>query len=142
MKTFLLTAAAALLAVPAFADTIEVQMMNKGPDGARMVFAPAFVQLEPGDTLRIVSASRGHSAATIDGLIPEGAEAFKGKTGKDIEVTLDTEGWYGIKCLPHYSMGMVMAVRVGSAELPADFLDAGLPKAARQRMAAAVALAE
>lgn len=140
MKKLLLTAALLLSAVPAGAETIEVQMLNKGSDGGRMVFEPAFVQAQPGDTVRFIPASRGHSAASIDGLLPEGAAPFKGQTSKVVEVTLEAEGWYGVKCLPHFSMGMVMAVRVGDAALPDDFLTAELPQMARKRLEASVAL--
>ncbi len=136
MKKILLTAAVGLLPFAVAAETVEVRMLNKGPDGARMVFEPAFVQLQPGDTLRILPEDRGHSAQSIAAMLPEGAEGFKGKTGKQVEVTLEAEGWYGIKCLPHFSMGMVMAVQVGDAQMPADFLDAGLPKKARERLEA------
>lgn len=138
MKRLILSAAVALTPFAAAAENVEVRMLNKGSDGTRMVFEPAFVQLAPGDTLRILPEDRGHSAQSIASMLPEGAEGFKGKTGKPVEVTLEAEGWYGIKCLPHFSMGMVMAVQVGDAAMPADFLEAGLPKVARQRLEAAL----
>ena len=37
-------ALAALMGGSAFAETFEVQMLNKGSDGERMVFEPSFVQ--------------------------------------------------------------------------------------------------
>ena len=83
---------AALLGGAAFAETFEVKMLNKGADGERMVFEPAFVQAAPGDTIRFVAADKGHNAETIEDMIPNGAEGFKGKINQEIEVTLDTEG--------------------------------------------------
>ena len=46
-------------------------------------------------------------------MFPEGAEKFKSKMNKEFSITLDQEGLYGIKCTPHYSMGMVALIQVG-----------------------------
>ncbi|GAA6198401.1 pseudoazurin [Pseudophaeobacter sp.] len=132
-------ALATLMGSAAFAETIEVQMLNKGSDGERMVFEPAFVQAQPGDTIKFVAASRGHNAETVDGMIPEGAEGFAGKINKEIEVTLDTEGYYGVICKPHFAMGMVMTIAVGDAEVPADFLEGRIPRKAKERFEAQLA---
>jgi pseudoazurin len=90
----------------------QVQMLNKGDKGA-MVFQPDFVQAAPGDTVTFVPTDKGHDAESIKGMIPDGAEPFKGKIGQEITVTLDKEGVYGVKCSPHYGMGMVALIVVG-----------------------------
>lgn len=90
----------------------QVQMLNKGEKGA-MVFQPDFIAAAPGDTITFVPTDKGHDAASIDGMIPDGAQPFKGEIGKPITVTLDKEGVYGVKCVPHYGMGMVALVVVG-----------------------------
>lgn len=90
----------------------QVEMLNKGEKGA-MVFQPDFIVAEPGDTVTFVPTDKGHDAASIDGMIPEGATPFKGKISKPITVTLDKEGVYGVKCVPHYGMGMVALIVVG-----------------------------
>ena len=46
-------------------------------------------------------------------MLPDGAEAFKGKFNEEVVVTLDQEGVYGVKCMPHYAMGMVALIEVG-----------------------------
>ncbi len=92
----------------------EIKMLNKGAKGA-MVFEPDFLRAEPGDTLHFVAVDKGHNAETIKGMIPEGAQPFNGKTNEEISVTLDAEGIYGVKCMPHYGMGMVLLVQVGNA---------------------------
>lgn len=79
-----------------------------------MVFEPSFVKIAPGDTVRFVSTDKGHNAETIKGMLPEGAASFAGKSGEDVTVTFDKEGVYGVKCLPHYGMGMVAMIVVGS----------------------------
>lgn len=81
----------------------EVQMLNKGEKGA-MVFQPNFVQAVPGDTITFVPTDKGHDAESIKGMIPDGAEPFKGKISEKITVTLNAEGVYGVKCTPHYGM--------------------------------------
>ncbi len=107
-------AAAVLLALqaPAQAAEIEVKMLNRGEAGV-MVFEPALVQIAPGDTVRFVPTDRGHNAQSIEGMLPEGAAAFKGKLGEEIAVTFEAEGVYGYECKPHYGMGMIGLVVVG-----------------------------
>jgi pseudoazurin len=118
MRIALIFAAAALLALAlasaAHAAEVEVKMLNKGGDGGAMVFEPALVKLAPGDTVRFVATDKGHNAETIKGMLPDGATAFTGKNGEDIRVTFDKDGIYGIKCLPHYGMGMVAMIVVGT----------------------------
>lgn len=131
--------AALLLAAPLHAAEFEVQMLNSGEAG-RMVFEPSFLEIAPGDTVIFKATDKGHNAETINGMIPEGAEPFKGAMGKDVTVTFDVEGAYGIKCLPHYAMGMVALIVVG--ENPANLEEAkavNQPPMAQQRFDAAFA---
>jgi len=104
---------AAIFAANAGAAEFEVKMLNKGEKGV-MVFEPNFVRAAPGDTIRFVPADKGHSAETIKGMIPDGAEPFKGKINEEVTVTLTKEGVYGVKCAPHYGMGMVALIEVGA----------------------------
>lgn len=127
---------AALMAGAAFAETHEVQMLNKGSDNARMVFEPAFVQAAPGDTIKFVATDKGHNAESVKDMIPEGAEKFRGKINKEFEVTLDVEGVYAVMCKPHYAMGMVMTIAVGDVDAPAGFLEGRVPKKAKERFQA------
>lgn len=115
MKKFvaMLAAGAALaLSNSAHAAEHEVMMLNKGEKGA-MVFQPAFVSAAPGDVIRFVPTDKSHNAETIKGMLPDGATGFKGKTNEEVSVTLDKEGVYGVKCAPHYGMGMVALIVVG-----------------------------
>ncbi|MBZ9725861.1 pseudoazurin [Mesorhizobium sp. CO1-1-11] len=109
-----LIAAIALLTLSGAASAEEhvVQMLNKGEKGA-MVFQPAFTRAVPGDTVKFVPTDKSHNAETIKGMLPDGAEAFKGKPSEEITVTLTKEGVYGVKCAPHYGMGMVALIVVG-----------------------------
>ena len=104
--------AALLLAGNAQAADHQVQMLNKGEKGA-MVFQPAFITAAPGDTVTFLPTDKSHDAQSIKDMLPEGTEPFKGKMNEQITVTFDKEGVYGVKCTPHYGMGMVALVVVG-----------------------------
>ena len=108
----MMAAALAVSATAAGAETIEIKMLNRGEAGA-LVFEPAFVKAETGDVIRFVPTDKGHNAESIDGMLPDGVEAFKSKMNKEFELTVTEEGVYGIKCTPHYAMGMVAVVQVG-----------------------------
>src|SRR4051794_29137341 len=97
----------------AFAAEVEVKMLNKGAEGV-MVFEPALVRVAPGDTVKFVATDKGHNAETVKGMLPADATPFLGKNGEDVAVTFDKPGVYGVKCLPHYGMGMVAMVVVGT----------------------------
>jgi pseudoazurin len=119
MKTYCTLAlgivSAALLAASAGAAEFEVKMLNKGSDGQVMMFEPAFLRVQPGDTVRFVPTDKGHDAETIPGMLPEGAQPFKGKLSEELKVTFQTPGLYGYRCLPHFGMGMVGLIAVGNA---------------------------
>ena len=141
MRILQLAVAAVLtLAVaPAFAANFEVKMLNKGADGA-MVFEPALVNVAVGDTVTYLPTDKGHNAETMKGLLPEGAEPFKGGMGKEVVVTFTLPGAYGIVCAPHLGMGMVGLVVVGDAPVDKEaILAVKLPKKPRERMDAMVA---
>lgn len=103
------------------AADFQVHMLNKGEAG-NMVFEPALTRIAVGDTVTFIPTDKSHNAETIKDMIPEGAEPFKGKINEEISVTFTVPGVYGIKCAPHYAMGMIALVMVGDA--PASNLDA------------------
>jgi pseudoazurin len=118
MRKILMMATAVVLmtmAGGALAAEVEVKMLNKGVEGA-MVFEPAMVKVAPGDTVKFVATDKGHNAETIKGMLPADATPFLGKNGEDVAVTFDKPGIYGVKCLPHYGMGMVAMVVVGTPD--------------------------
>lgn len=126
---------AALLGTAALAEVHEVQMMNKGEAGT-MVFEPGFLRIAAGDTVKFVSASKGHNAESIKGMAPAEATDFQGKINEELEVVFDVEGVYGVQCKPHFAMGMVATIAVGDATAPDDFLAGRLPKKAKERFEA------
>lgn len=97
------------------AETHVVKMLNKHPEDAkqRQIFYPAVLRVAPGDTVKFISSDKGHNTASVTGAIPDNAEPWKSKFGKDFEVTLTDEGTYQYLCTPHYGMGMVGVILVG-----------------------------
>lgn len=141
-RPVILCSALALLAtaLPASAKEIQVHMKNSGTDGM-MVFEPSFVKAAPGDTVRFIPADAAHNAETLPTIWPQGAAPIKGAMSKEVVFTASKPGLYGIKCMPHYSMGMVALVQVGKVA-PADITAAQavkLPPLAAKRMTAALA---
>lgn len=121
---------------PAVAADYEIHMLNKGANGQAMVFEPASLKVAAGDTVSFIPTDKGHSAESITGLMPDGAQPFKGKINETVKVTFSTAGAYAIKCAPHVGMGMVAVVVVGDA--PASNADqlknANLPKKAKDTL--------
>ncbi|MEN9063416.1 pseudoazurin [Ponticoccus litoralis] len=113
-KSLMMTAAFAVIATAASAETFEVKMLNRGEAGV-MVFEPAFVKAAPGDVIHFLPTDKGHNVESIDGMLPDGVEGFKTKFNDAFELTVDAQGVYGIKCTPHYAMGMVAVIQVGDA---------------------------
>jgi pseudoazurin len=134
----------ASLATPAAAKEVTVRMLNKGAGGA-MVFEPALVKIAPGDSVRFVATDKTHNAESIPSMVPPGGTTFKGKINQDVTATFSKPGLYGVKCLPHYSLGMVSLVQVGGASpnlASARAEAAKLPGLAKKRMAPLVAQAK
>ncbi|KFL46387.1 putative pseudoazurin [Sphingobium sp. ba1] len=123
--------------LPASAKDIIVHMKNKGAEGA-MVFEPAFVEAAPGDVIRFQPTDASHNAETMATMLPAGATPMKGGMNKEAVLTVTKPGLYGIKCMPHYSMGMVALIQVGKPSA-ADIAAAKavkLPPFAAKRMTA------
>ena len=127
------------MATPALAADYEVQMLNKGEAGT-MVFEPNFLAIQPGDTVTFVPTDKSHNVENIKDMLPDGVEPFKSKVNEEFTMTFDVPGLYGIKCTPHFAMGMVGAIAVGQ-DLPN--LDAAravkVPNKAQERLDAAYA---
>jgi pseudoazurin len=128
-----------LATAPVVAANYEVKMLNKG-DAGTMVFEPALTTIAVGDTVTFVPTDKSHNAESINDILPEGAEPFKGRISKEVVVTFTVPGVYGIKCAPHLGMGMVALVVVGDAPPNVEqAFAAKLPKKARDRLDAAMA---
>jgi pseudoazurin len=128
---------------PATAKDIVVEMRNKGSAGF-MVFEPAFVSASVGDTVRFVPTNPGHNAEPIPDILPEGVTLPTGKISQEYAIKVTKPGLYGIKCNPHYSMGMVALIKVGKGAPPnlTQANAAKMPPLATNRMRVLLSLAE
>lgn len=133
MKPVVLALGALLAATAAHAETYEVRMLNRNETGG-MPYEPDFLRLAPGDTVRFIPINPSHNAAAMPEMLPPGARPFKGKIDQQIEVAFTVPGIYGIKCIPHYMMGMVMLVIVGDEPVANVAVPAGLPPEAKKRL--------
>jgi pseudoazurin len=140
-KVLFLAAGLCAVAAPAICADHEIKMLNRGGEGGAMVFEPAGLRAAPGDTIRFVPVDKGHDAVSMPGLLPEGADAVKGRINQEVVVTVTQPGAYVFKCTPHLGMGMVALVVVGDA--PPANLDkvksAKMPRKARERLDAELA---
>jgi pseudoazurin len=116
MKKLLSTVAImASLSVPAFAEDMTIEMLNKRDDGAKMVYSEDIARIDVGDTITWTPDSKGHNVEFIAG--PDGWKApKKSKLSKEYSFTFDTPGVYLYQCTPHKSMGMIAVVVVGDGD--------------------------
>lgn len=137
-RTLLATASAfAILPVTKVAAQAEpavVQMLNTHPEDSKrkMVFYPRITVVEPGQTVKFEAGDRGHNSEALKDMVPEGTEMWKGKINEETEVTLETPGFYGYKCTPHASVGMVGLIVV-KGEGMLDNLEAAMKVRQRGR---------
>ena len=112
------TLAAILIAIgmgTAHAEDMNIDMLNKRDDGAKMVYSEDIARIDVGDTITWLPTSKGHNVEFIAG--PDGWEApKKSKLGKEYAYTFDTPGVYLYQCTPHKSMGMIAVVVVGDGD--------------------------
>ncbi len=90
----------------------SVKMLNQGPTGV-MVFEPAYLKINIGDSVTFESTDAAHNSASIPGMIPSSASSWNGGLSQDLTVMFDVAGIYGYQCTPHSMMAMVGVIQVG-----------------------------
>ena len=56
--------------------------------------------MNSGDTVTFESVDKGHNSASIKGMIPDGAEAWKGKSIKIFQLRSKSQGSMGMSARP------------------------------------------
>ena len=107
---FLIICLSLLIASPAIASDVIVEMLNKDADGNRMVYSQEIVEIATGSTVKWVPTDKGHNVEIIAS--PNDMK-FKSKNGKEASITFETPGIYYYWCTPHKGMGMIGLVVVG-----------------------------
>ena len=95
------------------AANYDVKMLNQGPTGV-MVFEPAVLKINVGDTVTFKSIDAAHNSASIPGMIPAGASPWNGELSQDLTISFNVAGIYGYQCTPHSMMAMVGVIKVGN----------------------------
>jgi len=90
----------------------SVKMLNQGSSGV-MVFEPAYLKINIGDSVTFESTDAAHNSASIPGMIPSSASSWNGGLSQDLTVMFDVAGIYGYQCTPHSMMAMVGVIQVG-----------------------------
>ena len=95
----------------AYSADMSIDMLNKlGKE--KMVYSVDVAEIDAGDTITWLPASKGHNVHFIAG--PDGWDLpKKSKNNKEVAITFDTPGIYLYQCTPHASMGMIGLVVVG-----------------------------
>ncbi|RBO83876.1 pseudoazurin [Marinomonas aquiplantarum] len=93
----------------------QIQMLNYGSaEQGGMIFEPAFIHAQVGDTITFLPSHSGHNAQSY--VVPEGSRQWKSSLDKEYTFTLDAEGIHLYYCPPHLMMGMVGMIQVGAAK--------------------------
>ena len=90
----------------------SIKMLNQGSSGV-MVFEPAYLKINIGDSVTFESTDAAHNSASIPGMIPSSASSWNGGLSQDLTLMFDVAGIYGYQCTPHSMMAMVGVIQVG-----------------------------
>ena len=112
MKYILITLSLFFIQLEVHSENFEVKMLNQGESGI-MVFEPAVLKINVGDTVTFKATDAAHNSASISGMIPENASAWFGDLSRDITIKFEVPGVYGYQCTPHAMMAMVGVIEVG-----------------------------
>ena len=140
MRKLLLSAALIVVSsAAAFAETIEIKMLNVNEAGDKMVFSQELIRAELGDVIKFVPTDKSHNAQSVKNALPDGQKKFKGKMNKEIEYLVTEAGLTAVVCQPHQTMGMVALIVVGNDVSNAqDILDAGVRGKGKIKIAALI----
>ena len=108
-STFFSLVAALLLALSSVTVTAQE---NHLINAQTRIFAPDILYIQPGDSVQWQNMT-SHDTVSIEGLIPEGAQPWRGAIGENLGITLTVEGVYAYVCEPHIGFGMMGVIVVG-----------------------------
>lgn len=102
-------------------DTHIVKMLNMSDEGS-MVFEPAFIKINAGDSITFEMTDAGHNAATVYG--PAGSVPFDTKYKPSTTIKFDVSGLYLYKCSPHAMMAMAGIIQVSDTNNKSEMKEA------------------
>ena len=94
-------------------ESVSTEPQEHIVKGVITQWQPLVTFAQPGDTIKFTNMA-GHDTASMEGMIPEGANPWQSKLGEEaFTVKVDKEGAYVYKCNPHITTGMVGVIVVG-----------------------------
>lgn len=111
------------------AKNYEVKMLDIDSKNQTMIFEPAVLHIEVGDSVTFVPTHKSHWAKSV--IVPEGASKFESKLDEKATFTFEKEGVYLYECPPHRVMNMVGLIQVGKAQ-NLDKIQNAVPKLERR----------
>ena len=96
----------------ALSSTLAAAQENHLINAQTRIFAPDILYIQPGDSVQWQNMT-SHDTVSIEGLIPEGAQPWRGAISENFGVTLTVEGVYAYVCEPHIGFGMMGVIVVG-----------------------------
>ena len=94
-----------IITIPVNAADHTVEMLSSS-NGQMMVFKPAVLKINPGDTVSWKATNPGHNTASIEQMSADSSLKWNGKINEELKITFTKEGVYGYKCTPHYILGL------------------------------------
>ncbi|MCJ8318192.1 MAG: plastocyanin/azurin family copper-binding protein [Colwellia sp.] len=88
-----------------------VHLKTMGTNGKMMVFEPILSKISVGDTVNFIPSDASHNAESFS--VPTEKSTFKTPYGKATKITFNEEGIVLVKCLPHFSLGMIGIIVIG-----------------------------
>ena len=128
MRHILLLLSVLVLALPIPSRAQNVIMIEQITDSRAAAahgmfrFAPDFVDLPVGATLRFQNTRGHHTVHSIPELWPDGVDRVAIMNQPAVEISFDQPGYYGFFCKRHGRYGMAMLVKVGAAGPPEELL--------------------
>ena len=89
-------------------------------DEGSMVFEPAFIKINAGDSITFEMTDAGHNAATVYG--PAGSVPFDTKYKPSTTIKFDVSGLYLYKCSPHAMMAMAGIIQVSDTNNKSEII--------------------
>ncbi|HIC47587.1 MAG TPA: copper-binding protein [Methylophaga aminisulfidivorans] len=100
-------------AAPAEQEQASAEAKTHIVTAVGLKYEPLVIQIQPGDKVAWENMPT-HDTQSLEGLIPEGAEAWHSQMGENYQRTFTVEGIYVYKCTPHFGAGMGGAIIVGN----------------------------
>ena len=120
-----------LLMLSLEAKNYEVKMLDIDAKNQAMVFEPAVLHIEVGDSVTFVPTHKSHWAKSV--IVPEGATKFESKLDEKATFKFEKEGVYLYECPPHKMMNMLGFIQVGKAQ-NLDKIKNAVPKLEKRAM--------